>query len=35
MVHGIQTTVNVRPNWVVLQMDMANTFESILHKAIF
>jgi hypothetical protein len=35
MVHDIQITLDVHLDWVVLQMDMANTLDSILRKAIF
>jgi hypothetical protein len=35
MVHGIQTTLDVQPNWVVLQVDVTNVFKTILCKAIF
>jgi hypothetical protein len=35
VVDGIQTALDVRPHWVVLQVDVMNAFNSISHKAIF
>jgi hypothetical protein len=35
VVDGTQTTLDVHPHWVVLQLDVMNTFNSISHKAIF
>jgi hypothetical protein len=35
MVHGIQVTLDAHPNWVVLQVNIANTFKTILCKVIF
>jgi hypothetical protein len=29
MVHGIHVTLNVHPDWVVLQVDVVNTFNTI------
>ncbi len=34
VVHDIWITLNVHPDWVVLQVDVANTFNSILCEAI-
>ncbi len=35
MVHGIWITLNIHPNWVVLQVDVANAFNFISCEAIF
>ncbi len=35
LIHGIWITLDVHPNWVVLQMDVANTFNTIFCKAMF
>jgi hypothetical protein len=35
VVHVIQTTLKVHFDWVLLQLDIANIFKSILCKAIF
>jgi hypothetical protein len=35
VVHGIQVTSDAHFDWVLLQVDSANTFNTILHKAIF
>jgi hypothetical protein len=35
MVHGIQATLDVHPNWVVFQVDIMNAFNSISQKTIF
>jgi len=35
VVHIIRVALNVHPDWVVLQVDVVNIFNSILHKAIF
>jgi hypothetical protein len=35
LIVGIRIALDVHPNWVVLQMDVANTFNIISHKAIF
>jgi hypothetical protein len=35
MVHGIQAELNVHPNCVVLKVDIANAFNSILYNVIF
>jgi hypothetical protein len=34
MVHGIQAILDVHLDWVVLQVDVVNTFYYILRKAI-
>jgi len=35
MVHNIWATLNVHPDWVVLQVDITNVFNIVFHKAIF
>jgi len=35
MVHSIQGVLDVYLDWVVLQVDVVNVFNFILHKAIF
>ncbi len=35
MVHGIITILDAHLDWVVFQVDIANAFNTILHKAIF
>jgi len=35
MGHGVQMMLNLHPNWVVLQVDVRNTFNSISQSAIF
>ncbi len=35
MVHYIRGVLDVHLNWVVLQVDVVNVFNSILHKATF
>jgi hypothetical protein len=35
MVHDIQGVLDVHLDWVVLQVDVVNIFNSILHKVIF
>jgi hypothetical protein len=35
MIHGIQSILDVHPDWVVLQMDAKNAFNTISCKAIF
>jgi hypothetical protein len=35
MVHGIQITLDVHLDWVVLQVNVVTAFHSILRKAIF
>jgi hypothetical protein len=35
VVHNIQASLDVHLDWVVLQVDVENTFNSILWKAIF
>jgi hypothetical protein len=35
VVHGIQATFDVHPNWVVLQVNVMNIFNTILHETIF
>ncbi len=34
VIHGIQCTLDLYPNWVVLQLDMANTFNLVSKKVI-
>jgi hypothetical protein len=35
MVHGIKTTLDAHLDWVVLDVDIANAFNTISCKAIF
>jgi hypothetical protein len=35
MVYGIQIVLNIHPDWVVLQMDVENAFNTISKKVIF
>jgi hypothetical protein len=35
MVHGIWATLDAHPNWVVLEVDIVNVFNTISRKAIF
>jgi hypothetical protein len=35
MVHGIHAILDAHPNWVVLQVDITNDFNTISRKAIF
>jgi hypothetical protein len=35
VVHGIQAVLDVHPNWVVLQVNVMNIFNTILHETIF
>jgi hypothetical protein len=35
IIHGIKCTLDLHPNWFVLQMDMANTFNSVSKGVIF
>jgi hypothetical protein len=35
VVHIIRVVLNVHPDWVVLQVDVVNIFNFMLHKAIF
>jgi hypothetical protein len=35
VVHGIQPTLDAHFNWVLLHVDIANTFNIISHKAMF
>ncbi len=35
MVHGIRSALDLHPDWVVLQVDVMNTFNTTSCKAIF
>jgi hypothetical protein len=35
VIHGIRCTLDLHPNWIVLQLDMANTFNSMSRRVIF
>ncbi len=35
VIHDIRCTLDLHPNWVVLQLDMANAFNLVSRKAIF
>jgi regulator of sigma D len=35
MIHNIQATLDAHLDWVVLQVNIINTFDIILHKTIF
>jgi len=35
MIHNIQATLDAHLDWVVLQVNIINIFNTILHKAIF
>ncbi len=35
MVHGIYATLDSHFDWVMFQVDIANVFNTILHKTIF
>jgi hypothetical protein len=34
VVHGIQATLDVHPNWAVLQVDIVNAFNIISHRVV-
>jgi hypothetical protein len=35
VVHGVQAMLNLHPNWVVLQVDVCNIFNSMSQSTIF
>jgi hypothetical protein len=35
VIHDIQAALNVHPNWMVLQINVVNIFNAILHETIF